>query len=53
MSLGRISIPLVGVDFVVIAMLDDEVVVDEVSRGAENAAKSELWYQAGMPSPKT
>jgi hypothetical protein len=43
---------VVGVD-VVVGYLDDGVVVDEVSGGAENAAKSELWYQTGMPSPKT
>jgi hypothetical protein len=44
---------VVGVDVVVIGLLDDDAVVDEVSGGAENAAKSELWYQTGMPSPKT
>jgi hypothetical protein len=42
---------LVGVDVLVAGLLEDDVVVDEDSVGAENAAKSELWYQTGMPSP--
>jgi hypothetical protein len=41
---------VVGVD-VVLGLLGDEVVVDDVLGGAVNAAKSELWYQTGMPSP--
>jgi hypothetical protein len=41
---------VVGVD-VALGLLDDGVVVEELLGGAENAAKSELWYQTGMPSP--
>jgi hypothetical protein len=52
-KLVDVDAEVVSVDVIVPELLDDDVVVDEVLGGAESAAKSELWCQTGMPSPKT
>ena len=42
---------LVGMDVGFVGTPDDCVVADGLSVAAANAAKSELWYHTGMPSP--
>jgi hypothetical protein len=52
-ELVDVDAEVVSVDVIAPGLLDDDAAVDEVLGGAENAAKSELWYQTGMPTPKT